>query len=37
MRNNFESNDRDMYSDDSNPTLWQSSAACGNDIGLPDG
>lgn len=23
MRNNFESNDRDMYSDDSNPTLWQ--------------
>ena len=23
MRNNFESNDRDMYSNDSNPTLWQ--------------
>lgn len=23
MRNNFESNDRDMYSDDSKPTLWQ--------------
>lgn len=23
MRNNFESNDRDMYSDDSNMTLWQ--------------